>query len=224
MKKKFYYLIEEIDIDGDKNYDGFIITKYKINHKTMDKIFMKTKYVTIKDFQKKALEIRLKEDIKLLNNIKNKKNGGMLEPTYHIKDQHQYSNHTNENNQKEKIQQLLQKLEELQTLQKQQEYNGDNKNLDTKNLIHRLEQLEIQLQKQNIQQLNKHNLMHNQQLLVNNREFDNYMNNKNMNNTPQVIISSHKPTMKQSIMEGFGLGLGFSLGDNVVDSVFDTFF
>ena len=51
-KKGFYYLIEDLDIDGDYNSDGFIITKYKINQKTNDKIFIKTKYVTFENFKK----------------------------------------------------------------------------------------------------------------------------------------------------------------------------
>ena len=53
MTKKFYYLIESLDINGDKNPDGFLITKYKINKKNNDKIFLVSKYVTFKNFKKK---------------------------------------------------------------------------------------------------------------------------------------------------------------------------
>lgn len=53
MSKKFYYLIESLDIDGDKNPDGFLITKYKINKKNNDKIFLVSKYVTFKNFKNK---------------------------------------------------------------------------------------------------------------------------------------------------------------------------
>jgi len=59
-KKRFYYLIEDLDIDGDYNSDGFLITKYKINSKTKDKIFIKTKYVTFKNF-KKLIQQRKKQ-------------------------------------------------------------------------------------------------------------------------------------------------------------------
>lgn len=52
MGKKFYYLIEDIDIDGDKNSDGFLITKYKIDKKTLDKIFIKSKYVSFEKYKK----------------------------------------------------------------------------------------------------------------------------------------------------------------------------
>ena len=62
MKKtKFYYLIEPLDIDGDKNHDGFLISQYKIT-KNNHKIFTKNKYMTfkafnefIKDFKHKSL-------------------------------------------------------------------------------------------------------------------------------------------------------------------------
>ena len=37
VNKKFYYLIEDIDIDGDTKPDGFLITKYKIDKKNKDK-------------------------------------------------------------------------------------------------------------------------------------------------------------------------------------------
>jgi len=44
MKKRFY-LIEPLDIDGDKNPDGFLISQYRID-KHGNKIFLKNKYVT----------------------------------------------------------------------------------------------------------------------------------------------------------------------------------
>ena len=44
MVKK-YYIIEPLDIDGDKNPDGFLISQYKID-KNNNKIFLKNKYVT----------------------------------------------------------------------------------------------------------------------------------------------------------------------------------
>lgn len=43
--KKRYYLIEPLDIDGDKNSDGFLISQYRID-KYGNKIFLKNKYVT----------------------------------------------------------------------------------------------------------------------------------------------------------------------------------
>lgn len=51
MKKiKFYYLVEPIDIDGDKNSDGFLISQYKLT-KNNHKIFTKNRYMTFKDFE-----------------------------------------------------------------------------------------------------------------------------------------------------------------------------
>ena len=61
---KYYYLIEELDIDVDKKSDGFLITKYKINKKNNDKIFLNSKYVSFKNFHNK------------LNKITNNKYGG----------------------------------------------------------------------------------------------------------------------------------------------------
>jgi len=58
--KKRYYLIEPLDIDGDKNPDGFLVSQYRID-KNGNKIFLKNKYVTYK---------LLKE------RIKSKKGGG----------------------------------------------------------------------------------------------------------------------------------------------------
>jgi hypothetical protein len=50
--KKRYYLIEPIDINGDKNPDGFLISQYRID-KNGNKIFLKNKYVTYKLFKEK---------------------------------------------------------------------------------------------------------------------------------------------------------------------------
>jgi hypothetical protein len=58
VNKKFYYLIEDIDIDGDTNPDGFLITKYKIDKKNKDKIFLKSKYVSFQNFKKKLNKIK----------------------------------------------------------------------------------------------------------------------------------------------------------------------
>lgn len=71
VKRKFYYLIEEIDIDGDTKSDGFLITKYKIDKKNKDKIFLKSKYVSFQNFNKKLniIEKSLKGGInKKINN------------------------------------------------------------------------------------------------------------------------------------------------------------
>ncbi len=58
-KKNYYYLVQHLDIDGDKNPDGFLITKYKID-KNNNRIFLKSKYVNtlllnkvVDKFQKK---------------------------------------------------------------------------------------------------------------------------------------------------------------------------
>lgn len=58
VNKKFYYLIEDIDIDGDTKPDGFLITKYKIDKKNKDKIFLKSKYVSFQNFKKKLNKIK----------------------------------------------------------------------------------------------------------------------------------------------------------------------
>jgi hypothetical protein len=49
-QRKFYYIIEEIDINGDKQSDGFLISQYKID-KQNNKIFTKNKYVTYEKFK-----------------------------------------------------------------------------------------------------------------------------------------------------------------------------
>ena len=211
MKKRFYYLIEDIDINGDNNADGFIITKYKINSKTNDKIFLRTKYVSIEDFQKKALAIRLKESIaKLKKNITISKKGGFME-------RHPYVEVVQAAPQISQ-QQLLVQLEELQKKQNEQQVNPQI-------LLEKLKVLEekIQLQQNQLQQAiyvpQQHNYQYNP--VMNNRGFDNYMNN-NVVDAPPVIVSLHgkKPSMQDNIVEGFGLGAGFAVADNLVDMFF----
>jgi len=48
-RKNVYYLLEPIDIDGDNNHDGILISKYKLD-KNFNKIFIKNKFITFKDF------------------------------------------------------------------------------------------------------------------------------------------------------------------------------
>lgn len=55
MVKK-YYIVEPIDIDGDKNNDGFLVSQYKFD-KYNNKIFLKNKYITfskLKSYIKKG--------------------------------------------------------------------------------------------------------------------------------------------------------------------------
>ncbi len=60
MKKtKLFYLIEPLDIDGDKNNDGFLISQYKLD-KDNHKIFTKNKYVTFKNFKSYVSEFKKK--------------------------------------------------------------------------------------------------------------------------------------------------------------------
>jgi len=64
MKKtKFYYLIEPLDIDGDKNNDGFLISQYKIT-KNNHKIFTKNKYMTFKAFNEFIKDFKHKSALK----------------------------------------------------------------------------------------------------------------------------------------------------------------
>jgi len=58
VNKKYYYLIEDIDIDGDTKPDGFLITRYKIDKKNNDKIFLKSKYVSFQNFKKKLNKMK----------------------------------------------------------------------------------------------------------------------------------------------------------------------
>ena len=47
--KKLFYIIEPIDVDGDKNPDGFLASQYRID-KYGNKIFLKNKYITVAAF------------------------------------------------------------------------------------------------------------------------------------------------------------------------------
>ena len=217
MKKKFYYLIEDIDINGDNNADGFIITKYKINSKTNDKIFLQTKYFSIEDFQKKMLAIRLKQDIaKLKKDITISKKGGFME-------RHPYVELEVVPQRAQQIdsQQLLVKLEELQKIQKDQQVNPQI-------LLEKLQKLEEKIQLQHNQLQAIHNPQHNPQYnqhnsydpIISNHGFDNYMNNKIVD-VPPVIVSLHgkKPNMLDNIVEGFGLGVGLAAADSLVGMI-----
>ena len=217
MKKKFYYLIEDIDINGDNNADGFIITKYKITSKTNDKIFLQTKYFSIEDFQKKMLAIRLKQDIaKLKKDITISKKGGFME-------RHPYVELEVVPQRAQQIdsQQLLVKLEELQKIQKDQQVNPQI-------LLEKLQKLEEKIQLQHNQLQAIHNPQHNPHYnqhnsydpIISNRGFDNYMNNKIVD-VPPVIVSLHgkKPNMLDNIVEGFGLGVGLAAADSLVDMI-----
>lgn len=62
-KNKFYYLIEPLDIDGDKNNDGFLISQYKIT-KNNHKIFTKNKYMTFKAFNEFIKDFKHKSALK----------------------------------------------------------------------------------------------------------------------------------------------------------------
>ena len=217
MKKKFYYLIEDIDINGDNNADGFIITKYKITSKTNDKIFLQTKYFSIEDFQKKMLAIRLKQDIaKLKKDITISKKGGFME-------RHPYVELEVVPQRAQQIdsQQLLVKLEELQKIQKDQQVNPQI-------LLEKLQKLEEKIQLQHNQLQAIHNPQHNPHYnqhnsydpIISNRGFDNYMNNKIVD-VPPVIVSLHgkKPNMLDNIVEGFGLGVGLAAADSLVGMI-----
>ncbi len=68
-QRKYYYLIEQLDIDGDKQSDGFLISQYKID-KHNNKIFTKNKYVTFKAFKHYAHKFI----------TKSKKKGGLMKP------------------------------------------------------------------------------------------------------------------------------------------------
>ena len=53
---KKYYIIEPIDIDGDKNPDGMLVSQYKFD-RYKNKIFLKNKYITyakLKNYIKKG--------------------------------------------------------------------------------------------------------------------------------------------------------------------------
>ena len=50
--KKLFYIIEPIDVDGDKIPDGFLASQYRID-KYGNKIFTKNKYITYSAFKSK---------------------------------------------------------------------------------------------------------------------------------------------------------------------------
>jgi hypothetical protein len=50
--KKVFYIIEPIDVDGDKIPDGFLASQYRID-KYGNKIFLKNKFITFADFNAK---------------------------------------------------------------------------------------------------------------------------------------------------------------------------
>ncbi len=56
-KNGFYYIIEPIDIDGDINPDGFLISQYKIDRNN-NKIFTKNRYMTFELFKKKMNQMK----------------------------------------------------------------------------------------------------------------------------------------------------------------------
>ena len=46
---KKYYIVEPLDIDGDSNPDGFLVSQYKLDRNN-NKIFLNNKYVTFAKF------------------------------------------------------------------------------------------------------------------------------------------------------------------------------
>ncbi len=169
VNKKFYYLIEDIDIDGDTKPDGFLITKYKIDKKNKDKIFLKSKYVSFQNFKKK------------LNKIKKTLKGGDdfmdFGENNHHKKHHQNHPHN---------------------------YNNYPPNYHPN------------------QKYPPH--VYNNVPYMNNREFNNYMNNNNnYPNQPQVMVAYHRPDMGTAFMEGLGGGLGAGIGLGIMDGLFDMF-
>ena len=48
--KKIFYIIEPIDVDGDKIPDGFLASQYRID-KYGNKIFLKNKYITFSNLK-----------------------------------------------------------------------------------------------------------------------------------------------------------------------------
>lgn len=74
---KKYYIIEPLDIDGDSNPDGFLVSQYKLD-KFNNKIFLKNKYITYS---------------KLNNYIKKGGNS-----SYSYKKNHHNNNHHNNQN------------------------------------------------------------------------------------------------------------------------------
>jgi len=70
-KNKYYYLVEPLDIDGDKNSDGFLISQYYITRNN-HKIFTQNKYLTFKDFNIYVKNFKHKSLLKF--------KGGQLQP------------------------------------------------------------------------------------------------------------------------------------------------
>jgi hypothetical protein len=67
--KKRYYLIEPLDIDGDKNPDGFLVSQYRID-KNGNNIFLKNKYITYKKLKIYADKVaKIQKGGKISNNI-----------------------------------------------------------------------------------------------------------------------------------------------------------
>jgi len=82
-KQKLYYIIEQLDIDGDKNPDGFLISQYKLD-KHFNKIFIKNKYVTF-EFAKKKIQ-NFQSSNKIGGTYSTKKN--IKHPQYYQHPQH----------------------------------------------------------------------------------------------------------------------------------------
>ena len=51
--KRVFYIIEEIDVDGDNIPDGFLASQYRID-KYGNKIFLKNKYITFADLKSRV--------------------------------------------------------------------------------------------------------------------------------------------------------------------------
>ena len=125
--KKFYYLFQHLDIDGDKNPDGFLITKYKIDNNN-NRIFLKSKYVTNVLFNK------------FINNLKKKvekKKGGA------------------EDNNAKQIAVLMDEINKLKAEKKVAEEKAKEKEL--LKLREENEQLKVMKQNEIDALLNKHN-------------------------------------------------------------------
>jgi len=80
VKTRFYYLIEELDIDGDKQSDGFLISQYKLD-RYKNKIFTKNKYVTFKDFKSYIQKFNENKTGGFFNNYKNNNNNQIVTMT-----------------------------------------------------------------------------------------------------------------------------------------------
>jgi len=51
--KRVFYILEQIDVDGDNIADGFLASQYRID-KYGNKIFLKNKYITFADFKSRV--------------------------------------------------------------------------------------------------------------------------------------------------------------------------